>query len=147
MCSEPKKFSQKVIVHFSEMWNICDSVAILIFLIGVIVRLNPDTQGGYSILFPTSFNYFFKSIRPCCFPTNINKMLLILGSGRVFYCVDIIFWYVRILDIFSVNKYLGPYVMMIGKMVSNVSLQKLIVALKSIRITVLCKHALNIIEI
>ncbi|XP_048112633.1 transient receptor potential cation channel subfamily M member 1-like isoform X1 [Alosa alosa] len=39
-----------------------------------------------------------------------------LGYGRVVYCVDIIFWYIRVLDIFGVNKYLGPYVMMIGKM-------------------------------
>ena len=41
-----------------------------------------------------------------------------LGYGRVIYCIDIIFWYIRVLDIFGVNKYLGPYVMMIGKMVS-----------------------------
>ncbi|XP_029290260.1 transient receptor potential cation channel subfamily M member 1b [Cottoperca gobio] len=39
-----------------------------------------------------------------------------MGYGRVIYCIDIIFWYIRILDIFGVNKYLGPYVMMIGKM-------------------------------
>uniref|UniRef100_A0A8D3D6K1 Transient receptor potential cation channel subfamily M member 1-like n=1 Tax=Scophthalmus maximus TaxID=52904 RepID=A0A8D3D6K1_SCOMX len=39
-----------------------------------------------------------------------------MGHGRVIYCVDIIFWYIRVLDIFGVNKYLGPYVMMIGKM-------------------------------
>lgn len=40
-----------------------------------------------------------------------------MGYGRVIYCVGIIFWYIRVLDIFGVNKYLGPYVMMIGKMV------------------------------
>lgn len=40
-----------------------------------------------------------------------------MGYGRVIYCIDIIFWYIRVLDIFGVNKYLGPYVMMIGKMV------------------------------
>uniref|UniRef100_A0A6Q2Y8Y2 Transient receptor potential cation channel, subfamily M, member 1a n=1 Tax=Esox lucius TaxID=8010 RepID=A0A6Q2Y8Y2_ESOLU len=40
----------------------------------------------------------------------------LMGIGRVIYCVDIIFWYIRVLDIFGVNKYLGPYVMMIGKM-------------------------------
>uniref|UniRef100_A0A671UFJ0 Transient receptor potential cation channel, subfamily M, member 1b n=1 Tax=Sparus aurata TaxID=8175 RepID=A0A671UFJ0_SPAAU len=39
-----------------------------------------------------------------------------MGYGRVIYCIDIIFWYIRVLDIFGVNKYLGPYVMMIGKM-------------------------------
>lgn len=43
-----------------------------------------------------------------------------LGYGRVIYCIDIIFWYIRVLDIFGVNKYLGPYVMMIGKMVGLV---------------------------
>ncbi|KAG7276232.1 hypothetical protein CRUP_018614, partial [Coryphaenoides rupestris] len=32
-----------------------------------------------------------------------------MGYGRVIYCVDIIFWYIRVLDIFGVNKYLGPY--------------------------------------
>lgn len=41
-----------------------------------------------------------------------------MGYGRVIYCIDIIFWYIRVLDIFGVNKYLGPYVMMIGKMVT-----------------------------
>ncbi|XP_022248148.1 transient receptor potential cation channel trpm-like [Limulus polyphemus] len=40
-------------------------------------------------------------------------------EGRVIYCVDIIYWYLRSLDFFSVNKYLGPFVTMIGKMVSN----------------------------
>ncbi|CAG0882990.1 unnamed protein product [Darwinula stevensoni] len=39
--------------------------------------------------------------------------------GRTIYCVDIIYWYIRILDILSVNKYLGPFVTMIGKMVEN----------------------------
>ncbi|KAJ8002420.1 hypothetical protein DPEC_G00158710 [Dallia pectoralis] len=43
----------------------------------------------------------------------------LLGVGRVIYCIDIIFWYIRVLDIFGVNKYLGPYVMMIGKMVNS----------------------------
>jgi hypothetical protein len=38
---------------------------------------------------------------------------------QVMYCVSIIFWYVRIMDLFAVSKYLGPYVMMIGKMVSH----------------------------
>lgn len=44
-----------------------------------------------------------------------------MGYGRVIYCIDIIFWYIRVLDIFGVNKYLGPYVMMIGKMVITYS--------------------------
>ena len=39
-------------------------------------------------------------------------------TGHVCYAIDIMIWIIRLLDIFSVNKYLGPYVVMIGKMVS-----------------------------
>lgn len=39
--------------------------------------------------------------------------------GRTVYCLNIIFWYVRLLDILAVNQQAGPYVMMIAKMVSS----------------------------
>ncbi|XP_041837044.1 transient receptor potential cation channel subfamily M member 7 isoform X2 [Melanotaenia boesemani] len=39
--------------------------------------------------------------------------------GRIVYCLNIIFWYVRLLDILAVNQQAGPYVMMISKMVAN----------------------------
>lgn len=84
LVSEPKKWSQKLWVYFIEVWNISDAVAIVLFLLGMALRLNAPT----------------------------------LGYGRVFYCISIIFWFVRILDLFAVSKHLGPYVMMIGKMVS-----------------------------
>ncbi|MEQ2176257.1 hypothetical protein GOODEAATRI_026168, partial [Goodea atripinnis] len=38
---------------------------------------------------------------------------------RTVYCLNIIFWYVRLLDILAVNQQAGPYVMMIAKMVAN----------------------------
>ncbi|XP_070543442.1 transient receptor potential cation channel subfamily M member 3-like isoform X2 [Ptychodera flava] len=41
----------------------------------------------------------------------------ILPHGKVVYCVSTVFWYIRLLDLFSVNKYLGPYVTMMSKMV------------------------------
>lgn len=82
--SEPGKLKQKINVWLEEYWNITDLVAISVFLIGLLLRLQNEPYMGY---------------------------------GRVIYCVDIIFWYIRVLDIFGVNKYLGPYVMMIGKMV------------------------------
>ncbi|XP_070256808.1 transient receptor potential cation channel subfamily M member 1-like [Myotis yumanensis] len=83
LMSEPGKLSQKVKVWLQEYWNITDLVAIAVFLVGAVLRLQKQPYMGY---------------------------------GRVIYCVDIIFWYIRVLDIFGVNKYLGPYVMMIGKM-------------------------------
>lgn len=38
-------------------------------------------------------------------------------QGRVLYCVNIIFWYIRLMELFAVNKSLGPYVVIIGKLV------------------------------
>ncbi|XP_009461905.1 PREDICTED: transient receptor potential cation channel subfamily M member 6 [Nipponia nippon] len=40
-------------------------------------------------------------------------------AGRLLYCLDIIFWYVRLLDLFAVNQHAGPYLTMIGKMTAN----------------------------
>lgn len=84
LMSEPGKLLQKVKVWLQEYWNITDLMAILIFSVGMVLRLQE----------PPLMNY-----------------------GRVIYCVNIIYWYIRLLEIFGVNKYLGPYVMMIGKMV------------------------------
>lgn len=84
LMSEPGKLKQKISVWLEDYWNITDLVAISVFLLGLLLRLQNEPSMGY---------------------------------GRVIYCVDIIFWYIRVLDIFGVNKYLGPYVMMIGKMV------------------------------
>ncbi|KAL4660736.1 transient receptor potential cation channel subfamily M member 7-like [Arapaima gigas] len=40
-------------------------------------------------------------------------------AGRLLYCLNIVFWYIRLLDILAVNQKAGPYVMMIAKMVAN----------------------------
>lgn len=40
-----------------------------------------------------------------------------LRIGHMLYCLDIMLWIIRVLDIFSVSKVLGPYVVMIGRMV------------------------------
>ena len=50
------------------------------------------------------------------FGLRLNAGTLI--AGHVCYAVDVIFWILRILEMFSVNKDLGPYVVMIGKMVN-----------------------------
>nr|CAD7395366.1 unnamed protein product [Timema cristinae] len=42
-----------------------------------------------------------------------------MKTGRIIFCVDIMYWYLRILNILGVNKYLGPLVTMMGKMVKN----------------------------
>uniref|UniRef100_A0A8C7E7N6 non-specific serine/threonine protein kinase n=1 Tax=Naja naja TaxID=35670 RepID=A0A8C7E7N6_NAJNA len=50
-------------------------------------------------------------------------------AGRLTYCLNIIFWYVRLLDFLAVNQHAGPYVMMIGKMVANMFYIVVIMAL------------------
>lgn len=55
------------------MWNPCDGVAIITFIIGVGLRFKPN----------------------------------MMDYGRVIYCVNSIYWYLRILNILGVNKYLG----------------------------------------
>ncbi|XP_069034204.1 transient receptor potential cation channel subfamily M member 6 isoform X1 [Embiotoca jacksoni] len=42
-----------------------------------------------------------------------------LTAGRITYCLDIIFWFVRVTDLLAVNQYAGPYLTMITKMTSN----------------------------
>lgn len=57
------------------MWNPCDGVAIITFIIGVALRFQPN----------------------------------MMDYGRVIYCLDSIYWYLRILNILGVNKYLGMH--------------------------------------
>ncbi|KAK4884574.1 hypothetical protein RN001_000845 [Aquatica leii] len=85
LSTEPVALSHKLAVWSWNMWNPCDAVAIIFFLVGLSLRLQVETK----------------------------------DIGRVMYCVDSIYWYLRILNILGVNKYLGPLVTMMGKMVKN----------------------------
>nr|XP_020446049.1 transient receptor potential cation channel subfamily M member 7-like isoform X2 [Monopterus albus] len=40
-------------------------------------------------------------------------------AGRISYCLDIIFWFIRVMDVLAVNQHAGPYLTMITKMTSN----------------------------
>lgn len=71
--TEPVALSHKLAVWSWNMWNPCDAIAIIFFLVGLSLRLQIDS----------------------------------LSIGRVMYCVDSIYWYLRILNILGVNKYLG----------------------------------------
>lgn len=42
-----------------------------------------------------------------------------LIDAQLIYSVDIIFWNIRILEIYSVHKYLGPFVKIMGKLVKG----------------------------
>jgi len=80
--SDSGSFRKKVYEWSRSKWNLCDGLAIILFYIGLILRLNQST----------------------------------LTAGRVVLALDIMLWIIRLLDIFSVNQNLGPYVVIIGKM-------------------------------
>ncbi|CAL1532413.1 unnamed protein product [Lymnaea stagnalis] len=42
-----------------------------------------------------------------------------LRDAQLIYCVDIIFWNIRVLEFYSVNNYLGPFVKIIGKLLRD----------------------------
>ncbi|XP_060138954.1 transient receptor potential cation channel subfamily M member 7 isoform X2 [Zootoca vivipara] len=105
--SEAGKISQKTKVWFNDYFNVSDTVAIITFFIGFGLRFG--AQGNFSEDTYNS-NYVFV-------------------AGRLTYCLNIIFWYVRLLDFLAVNQHAGPYVMMIGKMVANMFYIVVIMAL------------------
>ncbi|XP_075416652.1 transient receptor potential cation channel subfamily M member 6 isoform X2 [Tenrec ecaudatus] len=84
--SEPGKFTQKVKVWISEYWNLMETLAIVLFLVGFGLRWGDDP---------------------------------LYTAGRLIYCIDIIFWYTKLLDFFAVNQHAGPYLTMIAKMTTN----------------------------
>ncbi|KAL5005502.1 hypothetical protein ScPMuIL_018958 [Solemya velum] len=87
IASEPVKFKMKLHVFFGELWNIWETIAIVIFVVGFSLRHTEST----------------------------------LQTARLIFIVNIVFWYIRILEILSVNKYLGPYVKIIGKLIRDMS--------------------------
>ncbi|XP_055055045.2 transient receptor potential cation channel subfamily M member 6 isoform X1 [Misgurnus anguillicaudatus] len=92
---EPRKFSKKLKVWFSEYWNINDFMGILLFFVGVSLRWHEETR----------------------------------LASHIVYSLDFIFWSVRLLDLFAVNKHAGPYLTMITKMMSNMFYVVIIMAI------------------
>ncbi|MEE6503171.1 hypothetical protein FKM82_004760 [Ascaphus truei] len=103
--SEAGKINQKVKVWFGDYFNITDTIAIITFFIGCGLRLGA--------------NNFASNPSDEETPGDLPDGGYILVAGRLTYCLNIIFWYVRLLDFLAVNQQAGPYVMMIGKMVAN----------------------------
>ncbi|NXS20658.1 TRPM7 protein, partial [Mystacornis crossleyi] len=105
--SEAGKINQKIKVWFSDYFNISDTVAIVTFFIGFALRFGAKGNFG----------------------DNTYRENYVFVAGRITYCLNIIFWYVRLLDFLAVNQQAGPYVMMIGKMVANMFYIVVIMAL------------------
>ena len=87
----------KISLWAHDFWNMVDITGIVLFWIGFFLRLVIEVSDHEEA--PNS---------------------LIFVSARIFYCLAIMVWYVRVLDIFSVSETMGPYVNMIFKMVSAI---------------------------
>ncbi|XP_058231170.1 transient receptor potential cation channel subfamily M member 6 isoform X2 [Hemibagrus wyckioides] len=86
LASEPRQFSKKLKMWFSEYWNMNDFVAIILFFTGMALR----------------------------WYTGLTHI-----TGRIIYCLDIILWFVRLLDLLAINQKAGPYLTMISNMMKN----------------------------
>ncbi|PVD19530.1 hypothetical protein C0Q70_20019 [Pomacea canaliculata] len=87
IASEPTKVSMKMRMYIGRVWNLWDTLAIVLFAVGVVLR---------------------------CFPTYIKDAQLV-------YVIDVVLWNMRILEILSVNQYLGPYVKIIAKLIRDMA--------------------------
>ena len=57
---EPSRFSQKLQVWLSDSnWHLLDVGAILIFLLGAVLRWDPATRAGARVIYCTVINYFY----------------------------------------------------------------------------------------
>ncbi|XP_033115311.1 transient receptor potential cation channel subfamily M member 3-like [Anneissia japonica] len=79
----------------SDVWNIWDAICILLFFVGFFMRI---------------------AARHIISQNDEEAIDFLIQNGRILYCIDIIFWYIRLLDVLSVSKLMGPYVNMIGRM-------------------------------
>ena len=86
---ESKTFLGKLVFYCSDPWNIADIISLSGFLLGTI----------YRYLAHNCLNYNY------------------LVIARIIYASDIVIFIVRLLKIFSVNRHMGPKLVMIRKMV------------------------------
>ena len=81
---------QKMKMWASDKWNVWDLVGILLYIPGFVLRV--------------------------CAVAGIMSSS-VHSLARMFLCLDVMVWYIRLLDVCSVNNVMGPYVNMIGNMV------------------------------
>ncbi|PAA74606.1 hypothetical protein BOX15_Mlig004825g3 [Macrostomum lignano] len=80
-------FREKLIEYATDPWNIMDMVILVLFLLGIVCRVQP-TEDGFA-------------------------------AGRVFYAIDLVLFFFRLLHFYSLDSALGPYLVMIGRMIRD----------------------------
>ncbi|XP_077989060.1 transient receptor potential cation channel subfamily M member 3-like [Glandiceps talaboti] len=119
-------FNYVVLVHMDSMphWQEWYIIAYVVTFAVEKVRelFITETGGSFGTKLKVFYNDYWNIVDTLAIAFFIAGVVLrfiptTLAQSKVVYCVAIIFWYIRLLDLFSVNKYLGPYVTMMSKMV------------------------------
>lgn len=87
---EPKNFLKKIEFYFSDAWNIVDFISMGMFVIAAILR--------YIAWKNRDQNYII--------------------AARIIFATDIALFFIRLLQIFLVNRKMGPKIVMIREMVN-----------------------------
>ncbi|KAM9311885.1 transient receptor potential cation channel subfamily M member 7-like [Gastrophryne carolinensis] len=90
---EAGKITQKLKAWFSSYLNINEFLGIFTFLVGFGLRFGSRND--------------------------VSNEDLVFVAGRLIYCLNTIFWFVKLLEILNVNQDAGPYVFIIGRMMSK----------------------------
>ncbi|KAK6494322.1 transient receptor potential cation channel subfamily M member 6-like isoform X2 [Huso huso] len=121
-------FTYTVLVKMEPQPTILEWVVIIYIFTTAIEKVREvfmSEPGKFSLKIKVWFNEYWN------FTDSLAIVLFAIGfglrwtdkpvqtAGRIIYCLDIIFWYVRLLDLFAVNQHAGPYLTMIGKMTAN----------------------------
>lgn len=109
--STPRGILAKVKNWNSNFWNAIETIAIIIFYIGLCFRctgifkegINPEFEG--KDINSEVYQAIYQSI----------------GYGRALYCVDVVLWFIKLFKFCCVHKTLGPYVTMAGKMMVDMT--------------------------
>lgn len=106
---EPKNLLGKLEFYFLDPWNIADTVSLFGFIVATSLRYVANTYDNVECLV----------------------------AARIIYATDIVLFIIRLLQIFSVNRHMGPKLVMIRKMVSLVLSLHFLIAFQICAICVL----------
>jgi hypothetical protein len=100
------QFGGSIQNYFSNFWNWIEFLGLLLFYVGLILRFIPNNNETF-----LAARYFHIKEK------KIKKIKSYLINLRCILCVDVIFWFLKLLSFYTPIKELGPKILMIKKLV------------------------------
>ncbi|XP_036600150.1 transient receptor potential cation channel subfamily M member 4 isoform X2 [Trichosurus vulpecula] len=105
--------SRRLHLYLADTWNQCDLIALGLFFVGLSCR---DFLRDFSPQYPAD-----GFLRWLFFPSFTHRLTTELHQlGRAVLCLDFMVFTLRLLHIFTVNKQLGPKIVIVHKMMKDV---------------------------